>query len=149
MEKILLDLKRGPRHWYNELIKAKMSPLEIALGFSVGIFCTMLALPVANLLFALLAIALLRVNKLAVMLGYVVVLWPLSPLVYYLSLKFGFFLFGKKMTISIGQISFSTIKNYIGIFAIGNLLLAALTAVALFIVVYSVAKLVEMVKKKN
>ncbi len=149
MHKILLDLKKGPGHWYNEVVKARMSPLEIALGFSIGIFCTMLALPVVNLLFALLAIALLRVNKLAVMLGYAVILWPLSPFVYYLSLRFGFFLVGKNITIDMGQISFDTIKNYIGIFAIGNITLAVLTAMAFFIIIYSVAKLIEIIKKKN
>jgi len=149
MRKILLDIRKGPKHWYNEMVKAKMGPFEIAFGFSVGVFCTMIALPVANLLLALLAIALLRVNKLAVMMGYLIVLWPLSPFIYYASLRLGFFLFGKGLTISISEISFEVIKRYVAIFAIGNIILATSAAAAAFFAAYSMAKLVEIIKKRK
>jgi uncharacterized protein (DUF2062 family) len=149
MKKIFLDIKKGPKHWYKEVVTAKITPLEIALGFGVGIFCSMLALPIINLLLALAAIALLRVNKLAVMLGYILILWPLSPIVYYSSLKLGLWIFGKNLVVSISDVSFDLIKRYIAMFAIGNLLLAAATAIAFSIAVYGITKSLEILKKRK
>ncbi|MFH1210502.1 MAG: DUF2062 domain-containing protein [archaeon] len=150
MKKILLDFKHGPRHWYRELVQVKMAPREIALGFSVGVFFTTLALPILNLLLVILAMFLLRVNKIAVMLGYVTVLWPLSPFVYYGSMRLGFFLFGYTVEVpEIKEVTYSLIKQYGVAFIAGNLILSAAIAILSFMVVYSIAKLVEILKKRR
>lgn len=149
MRKILLEIKKGPKYWYEEMIKAKVGPFEIALGFSIGVFCSMLALPIVNFFLALLATALFRVNKLAVMIGYFLVFWPLSPFIYYASLRLGSILFGHALTISVKDISFGLIKNYVAMFAAGNLLLSALTAAAAFFAAYSITKLIGIIKNRR
>ena len=148
MHKLLLDFKKGPRHWYNELVQAKMAPNEIALGFSVGIFCTLLALPIINLFLALAAMAFLRINKIAVMLGYIIIIFPLSPLTYYTSLRIGFLIFGYKAAIP-ENITFSMVKDYGLAFAVGNLTLSVGGAALSFLLVYSIAKSIEIIKKRR
>lgn len=150
MHKLLLDFKKGPRHWYNELVQAKMAPNEIALGFSIGIFCTLLALPVINLFLALAAMAFLRVNKIAVMLGYIIIIFPLSPLTYYTSLRIGFLIFGYNTSIpEVKNISLSLIWDYGLAFGVGNLMLATGGAALSFLIVYSIAKSIEIIKKRR
>lgn len=150
MRKILLDLKKGPRHWIREVMQAKMTPWEVAFGFSVGLFLGMLALPILNLLLFIVAMAVMRINKLAAMLGYVMTIAPLSPFVYLASLKVGFIVLRKGSVVpDIENISLNLIKEYGITFALGNVLLSAISSAAAFIVIYGVASLIKVIKKKN
>lgn len=150
MRKIFLDLKKGPRHWYNEVVQARIGVREIALGYSVGIFVSMIALPILNILLLLIAISILKVNKLATMLGYITLLWPTTPFIYYLSLRLGLFIFGINAKIpNAGEISLDLIKKYALAFAFGNILLAASVATAFFLLIYSVGELLSFIKKKR
>lgn len=149
MEKVLVDLKKGPKHWYNEVVKAKITPRDIALGFSVGLFIGMLALPILNFILLVLALAILRVNKLAVMFGYVLVLWPTSPFIYYTSLRIGVFIFGGGNFDGINSVTFDLIRQYGIKFALGNLIFAAAASITSFLLIYLGAKLAEKIKKKN
>lgn len=146
MNKIFLELKKGPRYWYEEVKKAKVTPLEVAFGFSVGIFFSAIALPIINILLILAAIALLRINKLAVILGYLTLLWPTTPFIYYISLKLGLFLSGQNVVLSVSEMSFQLIKKYIIIFAIGNFLFAAAIAGASFFIIYGVWKGIQLAR---
>jgi len=149
MRKILLDLKKGPKHWYHEVIQAKIGPKEIALGLSVGIFTGMLALPMINILLLLLAIAILRINKLAAILGYVLFLWPTSPFIYYTSLRIGLWIFGNGKIESVSDVSIELIKQYGIAFITGNLIFSGSIATLAFLATYSITKTIEMIKKKR
>lgn len=149
MEKIILDLKKGPKHWYNEVVKAKITPRAIALGFGVGLFIGMLALPIINFILLVLALATLRVNKLAVMFGYVLVLWPTSPFIYYTSLRIGLAIFGGGSFEGINSVTFDLIRQYGIKFIAGNLIFAAAASISSFFLIYLGAELIEKIKKKN
>ncbi len=149
MQKIFLELKKGPKYRYDEVIKARIGPTEVALGFSAGIFTGLLAIPILNLIVLLLAIAVLKINKLAAFLGYVLLLWPTSPFVYYASLKIGLFMFEGGEIGPISNIGFGIIKQYGIAFVVGNLVLATMMAIPAFIAAYSCVKIIEVIKKKK
>lgn len=146
MHKIFLELKKGPRYWYEEVKKARISAFEVALGYSIGIFITTIALPIANIILILLAIAFLRINKVAAMLGYITLLWPTTPFVYYASLRIGLFIFGINLPVSASEITWEIIKKYFIAFAIGNLLLAGAIATASFLLIYGIWRGIELAR---
>ncbi|MFH1332529.1 MAG: DUF2062 domain-containing protein [archaeon] len=149
MRKILLDLKKGPKHWYNEVIQARIGPREIALGFGIGVFTGMLAVPIINILLLLLAIAILRINKLAAFLGYVLLLWPTSPFIYYTSLRIGMWIFGNGKIGSVSDVTFQLIKQYGVSFILGNLIFSGFVAVLAFLATYGITKTIEIIKKRS
>ncbi|MEM4244640.1 MAG: DUF2062 domain-containing protein [Candidatus Nanoarchaeia archaeon] len=146
MKKLLLDLKHGPKHWYEQVKQVKLTPFEIAMGYSIGIFLSVIALPIINIVLLFLALLILRINKIAAILGYITLLWPLSPALYYASLRIGLFIFQQEINLSIRDVTFEIIKKYLIYFAVGNVLLSVAIAAASFAIIYGVARAIQIAR---
>ncbi len=124
----------------DEIIKTKMSPHSIALGFSLGTFISIIPTPGINLLLGLLVVALFpKISKYAVLVG--ILFWnplisaPLYPLAYEVGDRF----FGA-MSIEQYQLVFlNTIYNFTRRFLVGVIIIAASVAVLSYPVVWGIS----------
>jgi uncharacterized protein (DUF2062 family) len=131
------------KHFFNK----EESILKKSLSVSLGIFFGIVPIWGYQLVSAIAASYLLRLNKAIVILTANISIPPLLPFVLLASLKTGEFFTGKKSNLSIHAISFDTIKLNLYTYLTGACILAVLFSLFMGLVTFITLSLIR--KKKN
>ncbi|MFC1733264.1 DUF2062 domain-containing protein [candidate division KSB1 bacterium] len=142
-----MNLKKGLKHHWHEIIKTKTSPHSIAIGFAIGTFISTLPTPGFNILLGVLVVLIYeKVSKIALF-GSMAIWNPFTtPAVYYLSYKIGGLIFGASPVIEYKLSFIGFIFHNSRRFIVGNLILAATLSVVCYFVV---KKTVNYYQKKH
>ncbi|MBI5392506.1 DUF2062 domain-containing protein [Candidatus Woesearchaeota archaeon] len=129
------------KEWYAQVAEVKTQPHEIAFGLALGIFLGIVPALGLHILFALLIIAIFRVNKVALFIGLALTNPLVTPLIYSASLKIGGLILNTpRIEISFNLITWSYIKHYIKPFLIGNIILATTVSFLSYTITYYLVK---------
>ncbi|MEK6852523.1 MAG: DUF2062 domain-containing protein [Nanoarchaeota archaeon] len=151
--------KRGKTGYKDRLKKAwqdifslEASPHQIALGFTIGIFMGILPLAGIEYLIAIALMFILRVSKLALFTGLLIVNPITTPLVYYASFQLGKLIVGYEPIEEVQFFSREFFLNASKPLLVGNLIIAVSAALISYIVLrliftYRIKKLKEKEKK--
>ena len=150
--RLFLNIRKGINRWFNDLIKLKKSPREIATGLAIGLFISAMFTPGLNILLALFAIAFFRVNKLAIFAGLAVLNPFVATGIYVASLKLGIVITGAPpIDLPLNVFNIYIIKyvfqNYLAPFYIGNVILSAAIALTGYFLMYYLVR--EYYKKRE
>ena len=118
-------LKNKLKEHFLEVIRTKTSPHNIALGFAIGSFISILPTPGFNLLLGFFVLLIFeKVNKFSLFAG--ILFWnPLTSIpIYYYSYKLGDLLFGQSTLIVYNLSIFKHVYIFARRFLVGNLIIA-------------------------
>lgn len=103
-------------------------PLHKGLAVALGVFIGLMPVWGVQTLTAIVSAHFFKLNKPIVVVASHVNFTPLYPLVAFLSLKLGFFMFGAESTLAFHGITLSIIKEYLIYYLLGIIPLAFITA---------------------
>jgi uncharacterized protein (DUF2062 family) len=135
-------LQKTKEH-FQEVLETKTSPHSIALGFAIGTCIVILPTFGFNILLGFLIIALFgKINKFALFGAYII--WnPLTILpLYSLSYKVGSLLFKSVPVQEYDLVIWDHIYSFTRRFLVGNILVAITAAIASYIIVYQIVKII-------
>lgn len=130
------------------LLKRTRTPHKLALGFALGLFFSLLPLPVAGMFIALALALFLRLNLIATYAGTLVVNFATGLFFYLLDYKVGTMVFGTAFIkplpgTDIGKFVLSNIREI----AVGGLIVASVLGSASYAIIYTAAKF--LIKKRS
>jgi uncharacterized protein len=142
MKKIFKRYYEKVKNHFLEVLKVKTSPHEIALGFAVGTFVSVLPTPGLSILLAfLITLIFPKLSKLSLV-GALIVWNPLvsSPL-YYLSYRIGAWIIGGEPVIRFDVVFWDHVYNLTRRYLVGGTIVAFFSAIASYFVVRILAKI--------
>jgi uncharacterized protein len=147
---MLLKLRNRIRTHIYEILNTKHSPHSIALGFSLGTFISILPTPGLNFALGFILLLLFKnISKYSLFASLLV--WntvTLAPM-YVLSYKLGNVLFGSASVVMYDLSFFEKVFSFSRRFLVGNFLIAILTAVILYFIIWGFANLYNKKKGRN
>lgn len=135
-------LKDKFKNYLIEIAKIKTTPHEIALGFAIGTFISILPTPGLNLAIAFLIIFLYKKISKISLLGSIFFWNPftLTP-IYILSFKIGNFILGSSPVEKFKIILLNNAYNFTKRYLVGNFILAASISLITYVFIYFIAKM--------
>jgi len=137
---MLKRTKNKLKKWFNEILEAKTSPHDIALGFALGLFIGILPTPGIGIVLCLLMVIFFKVNKLSILAGFALINPATLPFVLAAILFIGTSLTGAKVRTNVDVFSRTEMANMIWPLVVGDLVLAFSAAIVSYILIYFIFK---------
>ncbi|MFH1053581.1 MAG: DUF2062 domain-containing protein [Candidatus Woesearchaeota archaeon] len=148
MRKTARKLINKVKDHFHNVLSIKTTPKEIALGFAIGTFISIIPTPGFNIIIGLIIVLIFeRISKLALF-GAMVIWNPLTLIpIYLLSFKIGNLIFGSLPVVEFQLSMLNQILFYSRRFLVGNLIVAIGVSIISYVIVFFITTIIE--KKKE